>query len=154
MQYTITKVDEVSQDTCYSGSVSDIENALFFLTAHLTGLEIDKQLVKHTLPLYVCDAVCCRITGEQPSPAPGMRVFGLSVTSRAGSISSNIFDKVKNFFAGAGTPLFLQISSECISTPVTVGAIVFDNVWKYSSVNFGGVKVPTLSGETSVCIYA
>ena len=29
MQYTITKVDEVSQDTCYSGSVSDIENALF-----------------------------------------------------------------------------------------------------------------------------
>lgn len=152
MQYNISGIELKTSEVPYSGSADDIENAFFLLLSHLTSLEIDNSLFKHTLPLTVCDAVCCKLTGELPSPAPGIRLFSFDITTRASGMSSDTLGKIKNLLMQTDTPLNLQVSAENITAAPVINAITFDGVWKYSTTAFGGVRVPVLSAKINVYV--
>ena len=145
MDYSIVAVQPYSSDTFSDIPAGDVEKAAFLIAGYLTGLEHDKELFLNKLPLNICDAACCRITGERASGAPGVRCFALTLEARASGLPGKVLSKVKSFSGICGKPLFYRISSSALQLPVTVQMISFDGDWICGSTRFGGVRVPCIS---------
>ena len=142
MDCSVSAVQAYSGDVFSPATAEDVEKSAFIITGYLTGLAYDTELFFNQLPIDICDAACCKITGERASGYPGTRCFAMEIKGRASGLSGKILSKVKAFSGICGKPLFYRISSPELSHPVTVQLINFDGDWSCGPTRFSGVRVP------------
>ena len=112
---------------------------------YLCQFEWNKELVKQSLPLTICDTVCANMISEKSSPAPGIREFVFRITARGSSENSEIFSKLKKLLLHAGEPLFLKITPADVNDSVIITDFLPEGAWQMTHLFFGGVKVPCMT---------
>ena len=144
MSYTVLQVKPYIGDDFSTAQVSDLLKGAMAAISHLTGLTPDQELFPEKLPLKICDAVSCSITGEKASESPGLRCFQVKIYARGSFVSCDMLSKIKSLISSFGHPLFLQVTGGGISHPVTVQTFLPKGEWRIRKKFFGGVAVPVL----------
>lgn len=142
MRHTIIQTAVFSNNLYFSGTEQEVTDGVNTAISVICSLTYGSEIAKNSLPLTECDAACGNVTGENASPAPGIREFSFKLVARGSSEDNIIFQKVRRLLKYAGEPLFWKVlMSDEASSPVIVD-IVPAGTWQMHKQFFGGVKVP------------
>lgn len=76
-------------------AANEVELALTYIFAELSGLAVNEKLFRHDLPPELLDAACVRLIGEQEDESPDFRSFTILFSGRQvtlGAVSPGVLE--------------------------------------------------------------
>ena len=128
----------------------DVELALTYVAADLSGLELGEQLFSHEVPAERPDAVWLKLTGETPETSTDCRCFTAQLSGREvarGAVSPGIFSAL-----GKLPVRWLTAAGGELSAPVTVAELKLVRPAQFGCAFVGGRRAATFDAELSVRI--